>query len=191
MTLLQTPRGPSLEELCGPSGNGQLSRPPPPSFERSSIYDVRRTSNPHVGRRTAKPSGAQLAGLRYEKRALAMLASRWPGQFIQHPWFSFRRMNDHKLRYCQPDGFTSIDEVVTIFEVKLHWCSDAPSQLFLYRDVLTSGGIGSRSSCRVVCICKAFDSNIVSEGAPGFIEDLDAPSWGLHGREVGVFLWRP
>lgn len=196
MTLLQS-RGPSLDELCS-AHPAVSSRALPPSL--SEVYDVQRCSNPHVGKKS-RASAAQLAGLRYEKRAIEFLSSRWPGQFVDHPWFAYRRLRDHTRRYCQPDGFVSQEGTLVIFEVKIRWCPEAASQLFLYRDVVLSAVV--HSAVRLVCVTRSFDPSVRHEGRATIVDSLEpslrdsAPKEPLGegaiqtGNLVEVFIWKP
>lgn len=187
--------GPSIEDLCGPPSESlRLSRLPPPiSFD---LYDVERVSRlPHPPSRR-RPSAAQAAGLRYEKKAKAFLSSQF-AEFVDGPWFSYRRLRDHTKRFCQPDGFVAQEETLILFEIKLRWTAETASQLLLYREVLRAAAL--HSAFRMVCITRAFDPSIKGETRTTFIHELCPASRTSPNGEgaikdcdiVEVFIWRP
>jgi hypothetical protein len=176
---------PSLEELCEPQTPPFRSMSfAPPSFPE--IYDVSRCECPHPSSRR-KPTGAQLAGLRYERKAKAFLSSILPGTFIPGPWFSYRRLDDPQKRFCQPDGFSldTASNALTIFEVKYGWCGEAAQQLALYHRVLWEAL--RPASVRLVCVTRSFDPSIPYEGERArIIYDLESARTGA----IQVLIWK-
>jgi hypothetical protein len=133
-----------------------------------------------------------MAGLRYEKKAKAYLASLLPGQFIDGPWFSYRRLNDHQRRFCQPDGFAfdSSTKHLTIFEIKLRWCESAAPQLSLYHSVL--GEALRPASTSLACVTRSFDPAIPFAGRAVLIDELFEAVALQEGAPqiINVLTWR-
>jgi hypothetical protein len=178
---------PTLEELCQPSPARQssaFSLAPPLPFD---VYDVHLTENPHRFAARQRPSAAQKAGLRYEKRVKAFLSSRL-ASFVDGPWLSYRRLSDHQRKFCQPDGYMYDQSVLTIFEIKYHWCAEAATQLRLYRAVL--GHLLSPRECQCMCVARSFDPSVIFEGRAHFIDDLEPSRRDSAPNVINVLIWK-
>jgi hypothetical protein len=178
---------PSLEDLCAvPAARSSApSLAPSHSFD-VDVYDVSLTECPHPAVRS-RPSAAQKAGLRYERKAKAYLASLYPG-FVSGPWLSYRRMADHQKRFCQPDGyvFEADSGLLTIFEIKLRWCAEAANQLRLYRACLAS--LLHPRSVRCACVTRSFDPAVNFEGRAVLV---DGSTWISEDASViQVLIWK-
>lgn len=152
-------------------GTGVLrSFPPPPSshyIPASAIESAWQASeNPFHGKRS-RHSGAQKAGLAYQKRIVALLgeelcaARGW--RTLPGPWYCYRTADD-RLRYCQPDLLLLNDEEHKgiIVEIKVRWTSDAWWQLRrLYLPVLQCAMQGW--SFLPLTICRSYDPAICIE----------------------------
>lgn len=86
---------------------------------------------PHFGARKNRPTQAQKAGLRYERKAQDYLQSLYPDSYVASPWLVFRLRQEPCLRWCQPDGVI-VDpsaSTITIVEIKLRHMAEAYTQV--------------------------------------------------------------
>lgn len=86
---------------------------------------------PRFGGRRLPTTGAQKAGLAYERRAQGYLCELFPDQYVPSPWVAFRLKGEPLIRYCQPDGLIVdiAQSRVTVVEIKLRHCIEAYIQL--------------------------------------------------------------
>lgn len=136
-------------------------------------------------------SGAQRAGLRYERKVKEHLAGLLEG-FVPGPWFKFLDRTN-VLRWCQPDGlWRSRDgSNAIIFEVKIRFVASASFQLArLYEPVIRAAYRPRRVA--LVTICRAFDPIEPSLLPVHHVENVSSEDVLLapEGR-MCVFEWRP
>lgn len=114
----------------------------PPSFAR--CFATRRPG-----------SGAKAEGIRYERRAQAILARRFRN-YVESPWLYYRTR--HGEFWAQPDGMLAdpFRGTLTIFEIKVSHTNLAYRQLFeLYAPVLAH--IFPRLQIACVEVCRWYD----------------------------------
>ena len=99
--------------------------PPPRNFTPAGI--VRRVEfslvpPPFIA--YAKPSGAQAAGLRYERKVQEKFSNLYEGEYVRSPWFHFLSKG---WKWCQPDGLfiDILSGKIIIVEIKLRHTSNA------------------------------------------------------------------
>lgn len=138
-----------------------VSRPPAKLYLPSGpILSAWKTENPYGGKRS-RHSGAQKAGLAYQKRVGRFLPSP-SGQWVvsSGPWFAYT-CSDNKRHYCQPD-FLLVDEAnstIVVVEVKIRWTDAAWWQVNkLYLPVLQR--VSPHMSLLSVVICRSYDPAI-------------------------------
>jgi len=155
---------------------------PPPGFiplRKEQILNVTLALDPH-GKDFRTKSGAQKAGLLYEKKTKEFLAREKP-QAVLGPWFRYWT-EDHPedasglprgrlARFCQPDAIIFEKEILTIIEIKIRWCELAYWQLrHLYLPVCTS--FYGPKVTRLICITRSVDP-FVGVPQPVLIPNLD------------------
>lgn len=134
-------------------------------------------------------TAAQRAGLRYEAQVHEYLEAQFPD--LYHPSCWFRYVDDKGVhRWCQPDGFLRLGNLVIIFEVKSRFTSDAWWQLRrLYSSVVLAAFKPSVLGACVVC--KTYDPSTHFPEAHELIDDLQGWVVRRQFAQVGVFPWKP
>lgn len=143
------------------SGNSDRgAAPPPPQFihylPQGAVQNAWRSAErPFAGSRSRK-SGAQKAGLAYQKKVVKWAFESNHGFALEvSPWFAFTDDSDSR-HYCQPDLLFISGFSILVAEVKLRWTADAWWQLRkLYLPVLAK--VFPKHDLRALCICKSFD----------------------------------
>lgn len=165
---------------------------PPPGFtfiERPTQVYLAKNPHPHRSRAT----GAQKAGLAYEKKAKRWLQERFgEGRIVSGQWFY--ALDAMRKRYAQPDvlvfplgGVAERPDEVTIVEIKTSYCALAWWQLArLYAPIV--GKFYQPRRTRLVCLTRTLDPLVHTPEEPVLLDDLESP---LEEGRVGVFLWRP
>lgn len=164
-----------------------LALPPRGFREASGVVSARETSrNPHQhASGSLPPSGAQLAGLRYERKVKDFLLAEFGHSCIPGPWWEF--FDGHGRRYCQPDCVVRRGDHIAIFEIKIRWCADAWWQLArLYLPVARQlfPHVASFHLCAVV---RSFDP-LVAVPAP--VRLIDKAAEALSSDDFVVLPWR-
>jgi len=140
--------------------------------------------------RKRKPTAAQLAGLRFEKEAIAYLLNTCGGLFVPRPWFRYMVTGENELRWCQPDGllFSPRSGIITIVEVKIRHTNDAWKKLSgLYSSV--TGAIFPASLWQIA-LCeftRMYDCAVACESQPRLHAQVSEVCPG----EFGVVTWKP
>jgi len=99
-------------------------------------------------------SAAQKIGLRYERKVLAELAQEYPVGLLPSQWFKWE--DSSGLHWCQCDALHVALDVLTVFEVKARFTSDAWYQLRqLYEPVVRRAYYMTPARC--VVVCRSFD----------------------------------
>lgn len=131
-----------------------------------------------------KATGVRMAGLRYERKAQAMLLDTYPLQYIPGCFIEYRQ-NNGKLEYCQPDGFL-LDMnkgLITLIEIKLRHTELAWWQLFhLYGPVLEYL-FGDMFHYAYVELCAWFDPETAMPQKTYLIPDILKAKpglWSIH-----------
>lgn len=163
--------------------------PPLPVYIKLPLGEVRNVvscQNPHGSAARPRRSGAQKAGLAYQRKVgdyLRLVLG--PNPVTSGPWFHY--LDDANRRsYCQPDFLYSDVLQVLCVEVKLRWTPDAWWQLrSLYLPVLTKA-FPDRTIIPLV-ICRSYDPAARIPETPHLI---DAPQEALADR-FNVLVWRP
>jgi hypothetical protein len=103
-----------------------------------------------------KPSVAQLAGVRFEKRAHQVFNDlKLPG-VRGGPWFTFR--DTHGTRWCQPDILVEFPYHTLIVEAKHNHTTDAWFQLRqLYEPVVEKA---LERPCKLMAMVEHFDPSV-------------------------------
>lgn len=131
---------------------------------------------------------ARKNGIRYEKKARAMLSTAVP-MAVFSQWFSY--MDGGKFpRKCQPDAYLEVPELrlLTIYEIKNSHSADAWWQLrYLYSPVLQAWRPSYHIN--VVEITRACDPNVAFPEPIHLVDDIRDWSYVPH-LEYGVFSWR-
>lgn len=133
-------------------------------------------------------SGAQKAGLRYERKVLDLLGQCFAG-FERSPWFEFVDQAGYR-RFCQPDGlWRSPDGTkAVIFEVKIRHTSDAYYQLEqLYSPVVQA--VYSPKEIAKVILCRSFDPSIPFPEALTQLHEV-SPQGVFGAAGIGVYTWK-
>lgn len=157
------------------AGRGLGSYPPPPAYlklPQGEISHAVQTTNPFAGQRSRR-SGAQKAGLAYQKRVGALLAETvGSSNMVSGPWYYYLDGSGRR-NYCQPDFLLChAFEAVVVTEVKLRWTADAWWQLRkIYLPVLCVAR--PQSKLLALCICRSYDPAIRIEEPVHFV---DSPS---------------
>jgi hypothetical protein len=136
-----------------------------------------------------KGTGAQRAGIRYERKARAFLAKEFGKDFTPSQWFQYE--TDSGVNWCQPDGLLQINNLLVIIEVKVNFSSDAWWQLRkLYEPVVKAALNPTRLALAVVC--KSFDPAVPFPESPYRLPSISAlcnsPEWDC--TRIGVVQWR-
>lgn len=172
----------------------RLALPPPRFHEAVSVERaLRRPFRPGPSARR-RPTPAQLAGLRYEKKVKEWLALELRPWFEEGVWFEYHDYSG--MHYCQLDGLSldPVSQTAILFEVKLRWCADAWWQLCrLYAPVLRVAF--PTTSFIPVVITRTYDPAIVVPSPPVIVSSLaQATAPGSSDRliedDVRVLLWR-
>lgn len=151
-----------------------LSRPPDHLYlPKGGITCAWRAAEvPFAGKRS-RHSGAQKAGLAYQKRiGKWILGNLCNFDLIPSPWFAYCD-SSNKRRYCQPD-FILLDEpnkTIIIVEVKITWTSSAWFQLrCLYEPVLRT--VYEGWTVIPLVISRSYDPALPKQEEPRFCNDL-------------------
>ena len=168
-----------------------MSLPPPPQgFRPCDPHTIVRVEllreGPPLARAPRKRKrGAFAAGLRYERRAIEYLRSRYPREFAAHPWFRFRT-HDAPVRWAQPDGLI-VDFFkgrITIIEIKLKHTTDAWWQTRRLYEPLVRYLFGERQWHYACCeVVRWYDPAIRVPEHVVFTDDpskLYASAYGIH-----------
>ena len=132
-------------------------------------------------------SGAQRAGIRYQRKVDKMLAKQLPGVKLGQ-WFAFQN-GGPKVRYCQPDALWPQGEALLCLEVKVRFGPDAFWQLEdLYRPVLQRA-LGKDPLLGI--LCKHFDPYVLAPSEYVLVEELTMDAFRRADPKVGVFIWHP
>lgn len=184
---------PSGVRVCGITDASGLS--PPHDLRLPEVIleaQLRQAFRPDF-QYVVKPSSAQAAGLRYEKKVQALLGETFPG-FIPGPWFVYRDSPTRAKKLCQPDGIWVSSAGVFIFEVKFRWCAEAWWKMKrLYAPVAEKAlGIPVLGLCVVT---RGVDPAIPVPERPRILESLDTykespPLGGSAPPPVDVFIWK-
>lgn len=115
--------------------------PPPARLQLASdvVWASLAPSAPFALASTRGRRAAVAAGIRYERKAQAHLASSYPLAYAPGPWLRYCEARSDTPRYCQPDGlFLDLARgICTIVEIKLKHTADAWWQLRrLYEPVM-------------------------------------------------------
>lgn len=134
--------------------------------------------------------GRRLLGVKYERKAQAMLTDRYGAAYMASQWVRFRSVDDPRVRWCQPDGVL-VDQgasTLTIVEIKYSHTEVAWWQLFrLYRPVLERLFAGHGYEFRCVEVCRWFDAAIRCPVKPRLREDIA----NVRPGEFAVNIWSP
>lgn len=171
--------------MLGPSfaaGRSSVPIPPPPAYLKLPLGAIthaeRSPINPFAGTR-ARRSGAQKAGLAYQKRIVEHLVGEFGRASVDAgAWFHYL---DDSLRrsYCQPDVLVEFGPSCLVVEIKLRWTSDAWYQLRkLYLPVLTAALLPT--TLIPLVICRSYDCAVPAGEAVNLI---DTPA----DAKVGLF----
>lgn len=148
--------------VSGTLGDGAAL--PPPQYihylPQGSIQNAWRSAErPFAGTRSRR-SGAQKAGLAYQKKVVKWAFETNHGFALEvSPWFAFTDDSDSR-HYCQPDLLFISGLSILVAEVKLRWTADAWWQLRkLYLPVLAK--VFPKQTLIPLCICKSFDPSVI------------------------------
>lgn len=143
-----------------PRGEASVPRPLKTYLPQGEVLSAWKCKEvPYAGVHQRR-SGAQRAGLVYQRRVgklLPLFGAHW--NVVHGPWYAFTDASSGR-HYCQPDfilvpldGGPSV-----VVEVKLRWTSDAWWQLRkLYQPVLRKASSSEGSVPRVLTICRSYD----------------------------------
>ena len=151
-----------LPRLSPTAEADKVRLPPPPAYIKFPLGDIRDASfadsSPYAGKRS-RPSGAQRAGLAYQKRIEVFLRDTVPSSSLDvGPWLWYVDACGRRS-YCQPDFLIREPSRVVVVEVKIRWTADAWYQLRrVYLPVLSR----AMPSARLVplVICRSYDPAI-------------------------------
>lgn len=171
------------------AGRSLGSVPLPPAYIKLPLGDIshaEQTTNPFAGKR-AHRSGAQKAGLAYQKRLGLWLGDAvGPSLVVAGPWYQYLDRSSRR-RYCQPDFLLLHEfEALVVVEAKLRWTADAWWQLTkLYLPVLRRVHPGVSSLLRLT-VCRSYDPSV---WIPEEVVLVDALS-GLSKDKFNVLVWK-
>lgn len=161
--------------------------PPLPAYIKLPLGEPRNVTqceNPHkVG---ARRSGAQKAGLAYQRKVgayLELVLGR--AAVTSGPWFHYS--SDASGRnYCQPDFLVADVLEVLVVEVKLRWTTDAWWQLRrLYLPVVAKAFPDRRVI--LLCITRSYDP---AARIPEEVTFVDSPQEAV-ADAFNVMVWKP
>ncbi len=164
---------------------------PPTNFQPAGVVKWARlidAAPPFIGRSRAR-SGAQMQGIRYERRVHEALSKLYGPGYLPSQWLMFKPQGSMTPRWCQVDALL-VDPLkgkVTIIEVKYSHTPTAWWQLYaLYLPVVSAifGPNWNYACCEVV---KWYDASVACPQQPVLkkhIDRTDSEEWGLH-------IWNP
>lgn len=173
------------------AGRSEAPLPPPAYIKlpQGAITSAARAEgNPHAGKRTTR-SGAQKAGLAYQKRVIEFLVRTCAcSSLASGPWYFYSDASGRRS-YCQPDALAfdiqGVFESVAVVEIKLRWTVDAWYQLRqLYIPVL-SAALPGKTFLPVV-ICRSYDPAIRIGEPVHLIDGLEE----AQADKFNVLIWR-
>ena len=144
---------------------------------------------PSFARVRVRPTGAQLAGKRYEAAALLHLY-RSHKAFVPLPWLTYKYVEDSSWKWCQPDGvlFDFAHGRICVVECKIRHTAQAFSKLNdIYLPVLKLIFPETLWQFSGVEFTKAYDCAVklpVRVSIHDLIEEV--PS-----NKFGVVVWNP
>jgi hypothetical protein len=162
--------------------------PPPLGFrEAGAVRAAWPCAGPFgLGRPRVRGTGAQRAGIRYERKALKWLGKEIPG-LQGSPWFRFHDEGGN-TRFCQPDALFVDDKRLVIFEVKVRLGEAAWWQLeHLYRPVIETAF--GRAVTGLVVLCKHVDPVNGFPVVPHLLRSASEAVCRVGGG-LGVLQWR-
>lgn len=176
------------------AGRAPTLQLPPPGFtplREDSILSVHEAKNPHSGRRNAKRSGAQKAGLAYERKVREWICARYGERALCSQWYYVRTRFGN--RYIQPDALilssalcAGRPEVLTIVECKVSFTSTGWWQLReLYFPALAFHFEPAR--VRLICVTRSMDPLVPTPEPVALLDELESY---IEHKKVGVLLWR-
>lgn len=152
MSLLQQSRtSPSL----------QLPLPPERFRAAENVRSVVLSSHAPSFARKGSRTGAKGAGLRYEAKVQRTLLTDYFSEYLPSPWLRF--VDDHGMRWCQPDGLIIDMKLgrVTIVEVKTSHTGEAWWKLHrLYLPVVRKL-LGPDFEYRCLEVVRYYDASIL------------------------------
>lgn len=162
--------------------------PPLPVYLKLPFGDVRNVTpctNPHGASRSRR-SGAQKAGLAYQRRVGDYLRLvRNPDSISSSPWFHYLDSSSRRS-YCQPDFLVADVLQVLVVEVKLRWTTDAWWQLRkLYLPVVAKA-FPDRHPVPL-CITRSYDPSAQIPEEVNLVDGIDLCS----PDKFNVLVWRP
>lgn len=175
-----------LHKLSSIAGSSPAPLPPPPAYLKLPCGEITAAQrhlggSPHAQKRS-RSSGAQKAGLAYQRRVGEVLTvARPPSDLDCGPWFWYVDSSGRRS-YCQPDFLLHLASgKLAVVEVKIRWTSDAWWQLRkLYLPVLQRVFPG-RALLPLV-ICRSYDPSVRIAEEVSLIEgweELSASSFSV------------
>lgn len=162
--------------MASPGATSGAAIPPPTFKKRLPVGDIRdawRTNqDPFAGRRTRR-SGAQKAGLAYQRRieAWAAAGDLRGRTLVPSPWYCYIDCGGAR-RYCQPDLVLDDGHSLVACEVKIRWTVDAWWQLRrLYLPVLARAHF-DRTPVFALCITRSYDPAVAAPEPVVLVDDL-------------------
>lgn len=179
---------PHLSPLNGSVAGAPVQVPPPPRF-RPIVGPITNIwlNMSHPFRITKGSSGAQKAGVLYEKRVHDFLSSRLPPRYLRNPAIHFQA--DESARTCIPDGILLRDDMAVVFEIKSQHMSEAWWQLRkLYEPVVRAY---TKTKVVLLEVCKSYDSAAPFPEEFTWVDDLNNFVATAKDGELGVMRWKP
>lgn len=137
-----------------------------------------------------RKSGAQQAGLVYEKHVHRHLRKEFPSWYLPSPWFSYsRRQTPTVTNYAQTDGLIILPRSgrIIIVEAKKRHCAESYFQLVDKYLPLVSKCFGSNWTYSLIEICEWYDP---STSYPVKVR-LQKSILDAQPDEISVHIWRP
>lgn len=162
--------------------------PPKPPWIKEVIQpiEVRKLSERDFSDRG--DTAARHAGVLYEKKARAKLRELLPGISCSL-WWDFYDQRSRRAIQTDAVYFAKLDTIITIFEIKKSFTSDAWWQLRKVYEPVIQAWAGA-SYINVVEVCSSFDPVVVMPEEIEVIENL--PLWVKErNSRMGVFVCRP
>lgn len=168
-----------------PKGFSVPSSPPLhfiPAGEIASVWEM--PGNPHRNCRETK-TGAQMAGLRYEKKIKKKLEAIYGQNAVFAPWLSFTSVGSARRRCCSPDVVIALgDGLYVIVEIKIRHVADSYWQLrHLYHPVMQK--VYPSADIRLATIVGSFDPATYYPEEIDYIYDLSEVN-----ERIGVLRWK-